>query len=87
MEPLENWLETPAPLQLTTELQLPEVPATTLQREQAQAQWKVLNMQPEDILQESARTAALNAEMSRAKTQADSERAAAIAVQQRLELE
>ena len=87
MEPLENWLETPAPLQLTTELQLPEVPATTLQREQALAQWKALNMQPEDILQESARTAVLNAEVSRAKTQADSERAAAVAVQQRLEQE
>ncbi len=87
MEPLENWLETPAPLQLTTQLQLPEVPATPLQREQAQAQWKALNMQPEDILEESARTAALQAEVARSKTLADKDRAAALAVQQRLEQE
>ena len=63
------------------------MPATPLQREQAQAQWKALNMQPEDILEESARTAALQAEVARSKNLADKDRAAALAVQQRLEQE
>ncbi|NUN63045.1 MAG: hypothetical protein HUU13_18675 [Burkholderiaceae bacterium] len=68
MEPLENWLESPSTLRLSTELNLPDTPATPEQREQAQAQWKALSMHPEDLLKEGARMAALNGELAQLRT-------------------
>ena len=87
MEPLENWLESPSTLRLSTELNLPETPATPEQREQAQAQWKALSMHPEELLKEGARTAALNGELAQLRTQAAQDRATALQLLERLEKE
>ncbi len=87
MEPLENWLESPSTLRLSTELNLPGEPATPEQREQAQAQWKALSMAPEDLLKEGARMAALNEELSQLRTQATQDRATALQLLERLEKE
>jgi len=88
MEPLEDWLgETPATLRLSTELNLPEVPATPQRRAQAQAEWKALNMRPEDVLQDSARMAALGQELSQALALTESERSRALQAQQQLQQE
>lgn len=87
MEPLENWLESPSTLRLSTELNLPDTPATPEQREQAQAQWKALSMHPEDLLKEGARMAALNGELAQLRTQAAQDRATAVQLLERLEKE
>mgnify|MGYP006146954039 FL=1 len=87
MEPLESWLESPSTLRLSTELNLPDTPATPEQREQAQAQWKALSMHPEDLLKEGARMAALNGELAQLRTQAAQDRATALQLLERLEKE
>lgn len=87
MEPLDNWLESPSTLRLSTELNLPDAPATPEQREQALAHWKALSMLPEDLLKEGARMAALNEELSQLRTQATQDRATALELIERLEKE
>jgi hypothetical protein len=86
MEPLEDWLADdaaqPLPLRLSPDLSLPQESTTAQQRAQAQAQWKALNMTPEEVLQESARSAAQDQELALARGQAAQERETAVQLQQ-----
>ena len=70
---LESWLADdaplPLPLRLSTDLSLPQDATTAQQRAQALAQWKALNMTPEEVLQESARSAAQSQELALAQGQ------------------
>lgn len=86
MEPLEDWLADdaaqPLPLRLSTDLSLPQETTTAQQRAQAQAQWKALNMTPEEVLQDSARSAAQDQELALARGLAAQERETALQLQQ-----
>lgn len=86
MEPLESWLADdaplPLPLRLSTDLSLPQDATTEQQRAQALAQWKALNMTPEEVLQESARSAAQSQELALAQGQAAQERETAVQLQE-----
>jgi hypothetical protein len=86
MEPLESWLADdaplPLPLRLSTDLSLPQDATTAQQRAQALAQWKALNMTPEEVLQESARSAAQSQELALAQGQAAQERETAVQLQE-----
>lgn len=88
MEPLEDWLADdaarPLPLRLSTDLSQPQEATTPEQRAQALAQWKALNMTPEEVLQQSARTAAQDQELAQARSQAAQERETAVQLQQAL---
>lgn len=89
MEPLEDWLlgdeSAPTPLRLSSEMQPVQETTTPQQREQLLAQWKALNMSPEEVLQDSARRAAQEQELSLAKGQAEQERRLAQDLQQALQ--
>lgn len=87
MEPLVDGPQSPASLRLSPELSLPESPAQPEQRAQAQAYWKALSLNPEELLKESARTAALTQEISQLRTQAAQDRDAARQLIERLEAE
>lgn len=88
MEPLDGWPEGDgARLRMTPELTMPAASATDEQRAQAQAEWQALNMRPEDLLKEGARTAQLNNELTQVRAQADKDRAATLELLQRLEKE
>jgi len=89
MEPLEDWLlgdeSAPTPLRLSSEMQPVQETTTPQQREQLLAQWKALNMSPEEVLQDSARRAAQEQELNLAKGQAEQERRLAQDLQQALQ--
>ncbi len=89
MEPLEDWLlggeSAPTPLRLSSEMQPVQESTTPQQREQLLAQWKALNMSPEEVLQGSARRAAQEQELNLAKGQAEQERRLAKDLQQALQ--
>ncbi|WP_157982593.1 type IV pilus assembly protein FimV [Simplicispira lacusdiani] len=88
IEPLEGWPDTSGtPLRMTPELSLPSASTTDQQRAQAQAAWRALNMLPEDLLKEGARTAELNTELALVRAQADKDRAATQQLLERLEKE
>lgn len=77
MEPLEDWLDdaAPVPLRLSTQMQpAADEAATPERRAQWQAQWKALNMDPQELLQEGARSAAQQQELALARGQAEQER-------------
>jgi len=76
MEPLDGWPEAPSQLRMTQQLTLPAASTTDQQRAQAQAEWQALNMRPEDLLKEGARTATLQTELATVRAQADKDRTA-----------
>ncbi|MCB1979139.1 MAG: hypothetical protein KDF25_07225 [Burkholderiaceae bacterium] len=85
MEPLSDWLEAPSVLRASTEIAaVPESVSPSL-REQAAARWRALNMQPEDLLQEQARSAAQDKAQSEQLAAAERDKAAAVALQQQLQ--
>lgn len=88
IEPLEGWPDdSGTPLRMTPELSLPSASTTDQQRAQALAAWRALNMRPEDLLKEGARTAELNTELALVRAQVDKDRAATQQLLQRLEKE
>lgn len=86
MEPLEAWKEPPSGLlRPSTELAAPQASGSESERAQAAALWKTLNAQPQEVLQDSARMQALDAQLASMRSQAASDRAATLEVQRRLE--
>lgn len=84
MEPLSDWLETPSVLRASQEM-APLSPVSPELRAEAAARWRVLNMQPQDMLEEAARLVAQEAELAKQRAQAEGDKAAALQVQQQLQ--
>jgi len=84
MEPLSDWLEAPSVLRATPEIATLS-PASPVQREEAAARWRALNMQPQELLQEDARLVAQETELAKQHAQAERDQAAALQVQQGLQ--
>ncbi|MCZ2406418.1 MAG: hypothetical protein LC097_06755, partial [Burkholderiales bacterium] len=88
MEPLEDWLDdtAPLPLRLSTQMQATQEDAATPERRaQWQAQWKALNMDAQELLQEGARSAAQQQELALARGQAEQERRLALDLQREVQ--
>lgn len=84
MEPLSDWLEAPSVLRASPEIATLS-PASPVQREEAAARWRALNMQPQELLQEAARQVAQETELAKQHAQAERDKAAALQVQQALQ--
>lgn len=84
MEPLSDWLQAPSMLRASPELASLS-PATPEQRADAAARWRLLNMQPQEMLDEAARMVAQESELAAQRAQAERDRAAALEVQRELQ--
>jgi pilus assembly protein FimV len=86
VEPLDIWLDSPVALRSTQELLTAPSDQPSVQRDEAAALWKSLNVQPQDVQQDGDRLKKLEADASALKAQADQDRAAAVQLKQQLEL-
>lgn len=86
VEPLDTWLDSPVALRSSQELLAAPSDQPSAQRDEAAALWKSLNAQPQDVQQYSERLKKLEADAATLKAQADRDRAAAVQLQQQLEL-
>ncbi|WP_409833422.1 hypothetical protein [Acidovorax sp.] len=86
VEPLDVWLDSPLTLRPSMELLTTPSEEATAKRAEAAAQWKALNVQPQDLqdLQDTDRVKALEAEAAALRDQASRDRAAAAQLQQQL---
>lgn len=85
MEPLSDWLEAPSLLRASPEIAT-LAPVSPAQREEAAAVWRALNLQPQELLQDAARLVAQETELAKQRAQAERDKAAALAIQQELQL-
>ncbi|MDP3228349.1 MAG: hypothetical protein Q8N13_10295 [Acidovorax sp.] len=86
VEPLDTWLDSPVALRSSLGLFAAPSDQPSAQRAEAAALWKSFNAQPQDVQQDSDQLKALEADAVALKAQANRDRAAAVQLQQQLEL-
>lgn len=85
MEPLDTWLELPLTLRATPELLQAPAPESTLQRQEAAALWRTLNLDPQALAQEQAAQRQLQAEVTQLRTRATRDQAATAELQRQVQ--